>query len=79
MKSNLMRINPKVLEWARKRARLSQDSLAGMIGVSKQRYLEWESGRSLPSAGELNRIAFHLRCPVLVFLCLGVGRALLLG
>ncbi len=74
MRSNLIKINPKVLEWARKKARLSQDLLAQKVGVKRNKYLEWELGQSFPDMHELHKIALHLRCPVLIFLCLGVLR-----
>jgi transcriptional regulator with XRE-family HTH domain len=72
MHNDLIKVNPKVLEWARKKACFSQSLLARKIGVSIQKYLDWLSGRSSPNMGELCKIALQLRCPVLIFLCMGV-------
>ncbi len=71
MKS-IIKINPEILEWARRKAYLSESGLARMVDVPLQKYLEWESGRSCPTRNELIRIALALRCPITVFLCLGV-------
>jgi transcriptional regulator with XRE-family HTH domain len=64
-----------MLEWARKRARYSEDLLARKIGVPVRTYEEWESGRSTPTLRELRKLALFLRCPVMVFLCLGALNA----
>ncbi len=72
MKRTIVKINPGILAWARRKAYLSQSALARMIDVPLQKYGEWESGRSCPTRGELLRIALALRCPITIFLCLGV-------
>ncbi len=72
MKGTSIKVNPKILEWARRKAHLSQTALARMVGVPVQEYGEWESGNSYPTKKELFRIALALRCPITVFLCLGV-------
>lgn len=60
-----------MLEWARKKACFTDSVAARKIGVSIQKYREWESGQSAPSTSQLRRIACALKCPVMVFLCLG--------
>ncbi len=71
VKRNLVKINPKVLEWARRRAYFSESFIASRIGVSVQKYREWESGLSYPTRNELFKIALVLKCPTTIFLCLG--------
>ncbi|OPY63930.1 MAG: transcriptional repressor DicA [Syntrophorhabdaceae bacterium PtaU1.Bin034] len=72
MANKLMKINPLILQWARKKANLSEALLARTLGISTHTYLEWESGQSKPTMRQLYRIAFALRCPVMVFMCLGI-------
>ncbi|MCX7921149.1 MAG: helix-turn-helix domain-containing protein [Clostridia bacterium] len=45
------------LKFARLRAQLSQDELAKMVGVSKYRISDFETGRSAPKKGVLEKIA----------------------
>jgi DNA-binding XRE family transcriptional regulator len=72
MKSGITKINPKMLQWARRKACFTDSIAAYKIGVSIQKYREWESGQSVPSTSQLRRIACALKCPVMVFLCLGL-------
>jgi DNA-binding transcriptional regulator YiaG len=67
-----IKINPRILEWARRKAYLTESGLARSVGVSIQKYREWEAGRAYPSRTELTRLALALKCPAMVFVCLGV-------
>ena len=56
-------LNPKVLQWARKKAGLSEETLATKIGVQLGIVREWEKTGSIPVAlveklAEITRIAF---------------------
>ncbi len=46
---------------ARKRAKLSQDALAKLVGCDRQTILRIESGRQMPSLGMVARITTALR------------------
>lgn len=53
MKRVYLDINPRNLIWARERARYSQNELAKKIGVSFDKYRQWESGDAKPTIHQL--------------------------
>lgn len=56
-------LEPNVLRWARKRARLEPDQLARKVQVKPERVLEWEeSGRI--SVAQADRVAHHTHTPL---------------
>ena len=56
-------INPEMVHWARKRAGLAPDDLAGKLKQKPERVLEWEQGKSRPSFAQAQKLANHLRIP----------------
>lgn len=56
-----MKLSEKII-MCRKRACLSQDALAELIGVSRQAVSKWETGEALPETSKLSRLAevFHV-------------------
>jgi len=56
-------ITPNVLYWARLRARLSIEELAGSLGVDAERLRGWEAGEARPSLPQAKKIARILRLP----------------
>ena len=51
-----MKLPEKIL-YCRKRAGLSQEELAGRLGVSRQAVSKWEQGRAAPSTANLLALA----------------------
>ena len=47
-----MKLSEKIL-YSRKRAGLSQEALADMVGVSRQAVSKWETGEALPETAKL--------------------------
>ena len=58
-----MPINPKLLEWARKRAAFTVEEAAQKFS----RFAEWEAGTASPTYSQLERVANELRVPIAVF------------
>lgn len=56
-----MKLNEKILYY-RKAAKLSQEELAGRVGVSRQAVSKWESGQAMPEAATLVDLADLLGC-----------------
>ena len=56
-------INPEMVHWARKRAGLTPDDLAGKLKQKPEKLLEWEQGKSRPSFAQAQKLANHLRIP----------------
>jgi len=52
------------IKWLRKAYNLSQDQLAGMIGVNRPLVGAWEEGRSIPRPDELIAISDYFRVPI---------------
>jgi Zn-dependent peptidase ImmA (M78 family)/DNA-binding XRE family transcriptional regulator len=53
MKRIYQDINPRNLIWARERARYSQEELAKKVGVTPDKYRQWESGDAKPTIHQL--------------------------
>lgn len=53
------------IKTARKRAGMRQSTLTRVLGLSRQAATVWESGRGMPTAANLQRIAKVLGCSVL--------------
>ena len=62
-----VRINPRVLVWARIRSRYDESSVAKKVGVSLERYHEWESGSSSPTIRQLHSLVRALNEPLQTF------------
>ena len=56
-------LQPKVLRWARERARLEPEELAHKMHVKPERLLEWEDSGKI-SVAQADRLAFYTRTPV---------------
>lgn len=54
-----MKLPEKIL-YSRKRAGLSQEALADMVGVSRQAVSKWETGEALPETAKLSALAAAL-------------------
>lgn len=54
-----MKLSEKIL-YSRKRAGLSQEALADMVGVSRQAVSKWETGETLPETAKLSALAAAL-------------------
>jgi len=57
-------INGAVLKWARERARYLPEQLAGKVGTSASKYIEWETGRSKPTMRQLYLLVRALNQPL---------------
>lgn len=56
--------NPPALRRARDQARLTQQALGDLLGVTKQTISAWERGVHPPSVADLHRLAVLLSLPV---------------
>lgn len=50
-----------VLKAHRDKARLKQEDVAELLGVSKQTYSKWENGRTEPKASQVNKLSEILK------------------
>ncbi len=60
-------ITPKVLEWARKSANISDDEAAHKAGVDTDTLLSWEKGEELPSITHIRKLGAAYKRPIAVF------------
>jgi Zn-dependent peptidase ImmA (M78 family)/transcriptional regulator with XRE-family HTH domain len=65
-------INPQVLQWARKTARMTVEDAAAKSGVKLERYLSWESGEDQPTIRQAQKLARDFRRPFALFFFPGV-------
>lgn len=63
-----VKINPKILTWARVALGLEPAQLAKKISVKEEKVKEWEAGTSLPSFPQLKKLSNVLRRPSAIFL-----------
>lgn len=57
-------INPRIISWARKRAGLSEDSLAKKLNIKDtKKILEWEAGETKPTFKQAQKIASATNIP----------------
>lgn len=57
-------VNPKVLEWARKEARMSEIDAADALGVSQSDLIAYERGGLKPTLGLLREMSAKYQLPV---------------
>lgn len=60
-------VTPNVLKWARESARMSLESAAAKISVSKERLKEWEEGLSQPTIRQAQTLAKSYKRPFALF------------
>lgn len=53
MKRVYVDINPDILKWAKERSRYSEGELAMKVGVSIEKYYQWERGEAKPTVRQL--------------------------
>ena len=63
MKRVYLDINPQNLIWARERARYSQEKLEKRVGVSLNKYRQWESGNAKPTIHQVYDLVRMLNRP----------------
>lgn len=56
MKRVQLDINPNILVWAKERARYSEGELAKKVGVSLEKYRQWERGDAGPTIRQLSKL-----------------------
>lgn len=60
-------INPQVLQWARKTARITPEDAAAKAGVKLERYQSWERGEDQPTIRQAQKLAHDFRRPFALF------------
>jgi len=60
-------INPQVLQWARKTAKMTMEDAAAKAGVKLERYQSWESGEHQPTIRQAQKLAHNFRRPFSLF------------
>ena len=60
-------INPKLLAWARERARFDQESAAAKLSVKPEQYAAWEEGTKKPTLKQLRKIGKAFGRPPALF------------
>lgn len=60
-------INPKVLNWARKTAKMTAEDAAAKVNISLERYQSWESGEDQPTIKQAQKLAHVFRRPFALF------------
>lgn len=60
-------INPSILQWARKTAKISEEQAAAKAGVSLERYQAWERGDDFPTISKAQKLAHDFRRPFALF------------
>jgi Zn-dependent peptidase ImmA (M78 family)/transcriptional regulator with XRE-family HTH domain len=60
-------INPNVLQWARKTARMTVEEAAAKVSVTAKRYQSWESGEDQPTIRQAQKLARDFRRPFALF------------
>lgn len=61
-------VNPKILKWAREKSGYSLDEVSKILNKNIEVLVEWESGESIPTYGQLEKIAYQLyKRPIAIF------------
>lgn len=60
-------ITPEVFKWARKSAKISEETAASKVNVSIDKLKEWESGLSYPTIRQAQKLAKTYRRPFAIF------------
>ncbi len=67
MSSIKVRVNPRLLAWARTSAGFSIPEAAGKIGVKDEKIYAWESGEDKPTVAQLRKAAQVYKRPLSIF------------
>ena len=67
MSRTYININSEILRWARNRSHYPTEVLAKKVGVSTDRYKEWESGRAKPTMRYFYKLVTTLNLPLQTF------------
>ncbi len=63
-------MNPKMFEWARMRAGITQVAVAKVLGIDSKTVASWEEGRGAPNYQQLEKLAYDVfRIPLAGFYC----------
>lgn len=60
-------INPEVLQWARKTAKMTVEDAASKVSVKVERYESWEKGEDQPTIRQAQKLAHNFRRPFALF------------
>jgi transcriptional regulator with XRE-family HTH domain len=60
-------VKPKLLRWARDRAKVKPEDAAKAAHVAVERLQEWERGEGVPTLGQLRDLAAKYHFPLAVF------------
>ena len=60
-------INPQVLQWARKTAKMTVEDAAAKVNVKVERYESWEKGEDHPTIRQAQKLAHDFRRPFALF------------
>ena len=60
-------ITPTVLKWARKSAKIAEETAARKVAVTKEKIKEWENGESQPTIKQAQTLAKVYKRPFAVF------------
>ncbi|UZD22284.1 XRE family transcriptional regulator [Algoriphagus halophytocola] len=60
-------INPVVLQWARKTAKMTVEDAAAKVSVKVERYESWEKGEDYPTIRQAQKLAHDFRRPFALF------------
>lgn len=60
-------INPTILQWARKTAKMTEEQAASKVGVDVERYKSWETGENKPTIRQAQKLAHDFRRPFAIF------------
>lgn len=69
-----VKINPSILQWARKTAKITEEQAAAKAGVSLERYQAWERGDDFPTISKAQKLAHDFRRPFALFFLPDVPR-----
>ncbi len=68
MASKVTNMNPEILVWARERAGWEVEEVANKIGKSPETILAWETGESVPTYIQLEKLAYKVyKRPIAIF------------
>jgi Zn-dependent peptidase ImmA (M78 family)/DNA-binding XRE family transcriptional regulator len=65
--ADLAFINPKILNWARARAQVSEDDLSKALGVKPEKVIAWAEGSVQPTFNQAQKLAGKLHIPFAFF------------
>lgn len=65
--ADLAFINPKILNWARARAQVSEDDLSKALGVKPEKVIAWADGSVHPTFNQAQKLAGKLHIPFAFF------------